>query len=61
MILEYLQAGNNPDAPGNFPAWLYRRKPVYAYVFSGECYDIGTPDSYRDVCKLFETERETAR
>ena len=61
MILEYLQVGNNPDAPGNFPAWLYRRKPVYAYVFSGECYDIGTPDSYRDVCKLFETERETAR
>lgn len=54
MIREYLAAGNNPDAPGNFPAWLYKRKDVYAYTFSGECYDIGTPESYRDVCRMYE-------
>lgn len=54
LFAEYLAAGNNPDAPGNFPAWLYRRKDVYAYTFSGECYDIGTPESYHEVCRMFE-------
>lgn len=50
---QYLAEGNKPDAPGNFPAWLYRRKEVYAYTFSGECYDIGTPESYEEVCRSF--------
>lgn len=54
LFAAYLAAGNKPDAPGNFPAWLYRRKEVYAYTFEGECYDIGTPDSYREVCEIFE-------
>ena len=54
MIAEYLAAGNKPDAPGNFPAWLYLRKEVYAYTFEGECYDIGTPESYREVCELYK-------
>ena len=54
MFREYLDGGNNPDAPGNFPAWLYKRKDVYAYTFSGECYDIGTPESYREVCRMYE-------
>ncbi len=46
MIKQYLDEGNNKDAPGNFPAWLYTRKPVYAYSFEGECYDIGTIEVY---------------
>ena len=46
MIKEYLNQGNNKDAPGNFPSWLYTRKPVFAYQFKGECYDIGTIDVY---------------
>ncbi|MBQ2879821.1 MAG: nucleotidyltransferase family protein [Anaerotignum sp.] len=54
MFREYLEAGNKPDAPGNFPAWLYRRKEVYAYTFDGECYDIGTPESYREVCEMYK-------
>ncbi len=54
LFAEYLAEGNKPDAPGNFPAWLYRRKEVYAYTFIGECYDIGTPESYREVCSIFE-------
>ena len=54
LFAEYLAAGNNPDAPGNFPACLYRRKDVYAYTFEGECYDIGTKESYDEVRKLFE-------
>lgn len=53
LIKTYLDEGNTPDAPGNFPAWLYTRKPVLAYLFEGECIDIGTPESYEDVQKTF--------
>jgi glucose-1-phosphate thymidylyltransferase len=41
LLARYLQDGNPPDAPGNFVAWLYSRKPVYGYRFSGEWLDIG--------------------
>lgn len=53
LIKKYLDEGNNPDAPGFFPSWLYEKKPVYAYKFVGECYDIGTPESYKEVCEKF--------
>ena len=54
MIKKYLDEGNNPDAPGFFPSWLYKHKDVYAYTFEGECYDIGTPESYKEVNEIFE-------
>lgn len=54
LFAKYLEEGNKPDAPGYFPAWLYKRKDVYAYTFSGECYDVGTHESYREVCALYE-------
>ncbi len=54
LFEKYLLQGNNPDAPGNFPAWLYKQKEVYAYTFKGECYDIGTPESYQEVQALFQ-------
>lgn len=53
LFAEYLKQGNKPDAPGNFPAWLYKKKDVFAYIFDGECYDIGTPESYDEVCRVF--------
>ncbi len=53
LIDKYLEEGNSPDAPGNFPAWLYTKKKVMAHIFEGECYDIGTFDSYEEVQKLF--------
>ena len=53
LIRKYIEEGNKPDAPGHFPEWLCGFKDVYAYVFNGECYDIGTPESYREVCELF--------
>ena len=58
MFAEYLAAGNKPDAPGNFPAWLYHKKDVYAYTFDGECYDVGTPESYREVCEMYKAVQE---
>lgn len=52
LIGTYLEEGNKPDAPGNFPAWLYKKKDVYAFRFDGDCYDIGTPESYHEICQL---------
>jgi len=54
LLDEYLKGGNNPDAPGNFPAWLHKREPVYAYLFKGTCYDIGTHEAYREVQELYK-------
>ncbi len=56
MIKEYLKQGNNPDAPGFFPSWLYKQKDVYAYKFEGECYDIGTPEAYKEIGDMFKEE-----
>jgi glucose-1-phosphate thymidylyltransferase len=55
LFEQYLLEGNKPDAPGYFPAWLYQKKDVYAYFFEGECFDIGTHDSYREVQERFGT------
>ncbi len=43
LVDVYLDEGNPPDQPGNFVAWLYPRRPVYAYRFAGGWYDIGDP------------------
>ncbi|MDD2533087.1 MAG: nucleotidyltransferase family protein [Eubacteriales bacterium] len=53
LIRDYLAAGHSPDAPGNFPAWLYTQKPVRLYMFDGICIDIGTPESYAEVQNTF--------
>ena len=52
LIGQYLREGNKPDAPGNFPAWLCSRKRLMAFMFDGECYDIGTIESYERVCRM---------
>ncbi len=57
MFAQYLAEGNSPDAPGNFPAWLYPRKPVRVYLFDGDCIDIGTPESYAAVKDTFTLNR----
>jgi len=54
LIDTYLEEGNSPDAPGNFPAWLYKRMPVYAFKGDGECIDIGTLENYEKTCKEYE-------
>ena len=54
MVGQYLQEGNNPDAPGHFIPWLIGQKPVYAYVFDAVRIDIGTPESYYDALDRLE-------
>ncbi|MGC9974050.1 MAG: nucleotidyltransferase family protein [Gaiellaceae bacterium] len=41
LISAYLAAGNSPDQPGNFLAWLHSREPVYGFVFDGLWLDVG--------------------
>lgn len=56
LIRQYLDEGNSPDAPGNFPAWLYKKKDVFVYLADGTCIDIGTPESYAEANKDFPSE-----
>jgi glucose-1-phosphate thymidylyltransferase len=55
LVPAYLAAGNPPDQPGNFVAWLHSREPVYAYRFPGEWYDIG------DEAQLLEADNRMRR
>jgi len=38
----YLQPGNSPDNAGDFVAWLSRHKPVHAFIFTENWFDIGS-------------------
>jgi len=58
LLNDYLTEGNNPDAPGNFTAWLYRKKTIYAYVMKEPYYDIGTLEAYNAVCDKFKTRKK---
>jgi glucose-1-phosphate thymidylyltransferase len=54
LIKDYLDAGNNPDAPGYFMQWLYKVVDVYGYVIEGPWFDIGDIASYNRANELFE-------
>lgn len=53
LFKDYIDAGNNPDAPGHFVEWLYKHRDVYTYIFDKECYDIGTHEALDYVRKLY--------
>jgi glucose-1-phosphate thymidylyltransferase len=55
LVGKYLEDGGTPDAPGFLLQWLCRSIPVYAWVFSEPCYDVGTPESYRRVDRLYRS------
>lgn len=57
LIRKYLSEGNAPDAPGHFPEWLHAFRDVRAWLFEGECIDIGTVESYEAVCRRFAREQ----
>lgn len=53
-IGDFLAAGNNPDAPGHFLAWLVKRQEVYALRRPEGTYEMGTLEAYRAVCEEFD-------
>ncbi len=54
LLNTYLEEGNSPDAPGNFPSWLYKRMPIYAYKAEGSCIDIGTVENYYSTVEKYK-------
>lgn len=54
LFTKYIDEGNNPDAPGNFIAWLCKNEDVYAYKMNGHRYDIGDLASYNKVKELYD-------
>lgn len=46
-----------PDASGEFIRFLVARKPVHAFVFTQEWYDIGSHEQLDEARKLFEGRR----
>ena len=50
LVDTYLDEGNQPDQPGHFIAWLYRRAPVFGFRIPGGWYDVG------DAAQLLEAD-----
>lgn len=56
LTAEYLKKAGSlrkNDATGNYIRWLYKKEPVFAYVFRGHWYDIGDIDSYKKADEVF--------
>lgn len=53
LISEYLSNGEKNDAPGFFLKWLSKRGRVFAYVFDGLWFDIGSIESYKEAEKVW--------
>ena len=51
---KYKLEGNNMDAPGRFPQYLYDKEDIYVYAFNGECYDVGTHETLKEVNELYK-------
>jgi len=54
MYKKYVDAGNNPDAPGHFIKWLYPKISMYAFVMDKPAIDIGTKQVYEQVSLEFK-------
>ena len=57
-IREFLDEGQNADAPGYFITWLIERTAVYGVVMPGLWYDIGTMAAYEAVRNVWSTTPE---
>lgn len=49
LLSKYVNGDNIVDAPGYFILYLYKLLDVYGYLFEGECYDVGTHETLREV------------
>ena len=57
LVKDYLREGNNPDAPGYYIQWLYKKTEVYGFVFTDKWYDIGDIVQYEKADKEYAKER----
>jgi glucose-1-phosphate thymidylyltransferase len=49
----YVREGNNPDQPGRFVQWLYKRLDVFTFPIRGLWYDIGSRETLEEANVLF--------
>jgi glucose-1-phosphate thymidylyltransferase len=49
----YFSEGNNPDQPGRFVQWLYKRLDIFTFPISGLWYDIGSQETLKEADALF--------
>ena len=54
MIPQAISEGCAVDAPGSFASYLSSRRPLYAMQMRGKRYDIGTLESYKQVCQTYK-------
>lgn len=53
-IDQFISSGNNPDAPGYFIQWLYKRLQIYAYLLKeSNRFDIGNIESYNEANRIY--------
>lgn len=58
IIREYINTGSTQDAPGYFLQWLYKKEPMFGYVFrGGKWFDIGDKKSYDEADREFRKEK----
>lgn len=53
LIREYLDNNNNPDKPGDYISWLYKKEEVYTFTFSGRWFDVGSLDQLKEADAYF--------
>ncbi len=53
LIPKAVSEGCATDAPGSFVSWLASRRLVHAMQMPGRRYDVGSLESYRDVCETY--------
>ena len=53
LVARGIQEGCGVDAPGSFIAWLCAQSVVHSMEMPGSRYDIGSLQSYEDVCRTY--------
>lgn len=54
LIPQAISEGCAVDAPGSFASYLAARRPLFAMQMKGRRYDIGTLESYKQVCQTYK-------
>jgi len=54
---EYLKTGLSLDEPGRFIEWLHKKETVYGYELKGNLTDVGTVESYMEICETGRSKR----
>ena len=53
LVKAGIEAGCGTDAPGSYIAWLSRQTTVHSMEMPGSRYDIGNPESYKQVQETY--------